>query len=180
MNDEALTKNGLPVSNMELIEKLVFGEIEGKNKAIHAYDDMTWKIRTGFLTLLFGGWGVLLKAIVEADAVPPSPTKYAALVSGMLVLSFGFAAGAWFIDRSYVRRKFRVILALDHLETEIKESHGDIRKISVRLLHVAGDNAEMPYKGSGYREALRTELLIYLIPLVALVLGIALVVPWWR
>jgi hypothetical protein len=40
----------------DLLGSLVLDEIEGKNKAIHAYDGMVWKIRSGFLTLLFAGW----------------------------------------------------------------------------------------------------------------------------
>jgi hypothetical protein len=42
------------VMNDPLIEKIVLGEIEGKNRAIHAYGDIVWKIRTGLLTLLDG------------------------------------------------------------------------------------------------------------------------------
>lgn len=47
----------------KLIRQIVFDEIKGKNSAIHAYDKMIWTIRTGFLTLLFAGWGLLLSAV---------------------------------------------------------------------------------------------------------------------
>lgn len=53
---------------LSLLEKLVLDEISGKNKAIHAYDRMMWTVRTGFLTLFFSGWGILLKAMVEKVA----------------------------------------------------------------------------------------------------------------
>ena len=53
--------------SQDLPEKLVLAEIEGKNRAIHAYDAIAWKIRGGFLTLLFGGWSVLLTAVVRTE-----------------------------------------------------------------------------------------------------------------
>lgn len=79
-----------------------------------------------------------------------------------------------------VDHKFRVIFALDRLETEIQKSSGDLTKISIRLLHVAGDNTDMNYDSSGYREVLWTDLLIYLVPLAAIALGTGLILPWWR
>jgi hypothetical protein len=38
------------------------GEVEEKNRAIHVYGGILLKIRSGFLTLLFGGWSILLGA----------------------------------------------------------------------------------------------------------------------
>ena len=45
-----------------------------------------------------------------------------------------------------------------------------------KLLKVAGDNAEMPFESSGYREAAKAELSVYLVPLLILVAVINLVV----
>jgi hypothetical protein len=91
--------------NDTLLERLVLGEIEGKNRAIHSYDDIVWKIRSGFLTLIFGGWAILLRGILEAKSSHLG--DYRSFVFGLLLLSLGFAFGAWYIDRSYLRRKFR-------------------------------------------------------------------------
>ncbi|MDP2619116.1 MAG: hypothetical protein Q8P46_02895 [Hyphomicrobiales bacterium] len=158
----------------DLLERIVLGEIEGKNRAIHAYDGIVWKIRTGFLTLLFGGWAILLKGIVESTERWPG--AYQSLAWGLFLFSLGFAFGARYVDRSYVRRKFRVILALDRLTDEIRACGGDYLKISPELLKVAGDSADMPYGSKGYREAVKAELSVYLIPLVILVVVIMLVV----
>ena len=81
-----------------LSEKVVLGEIDGKNRAIHTYDDIVWKIRSGFLTLTLGGWAIILKGIV--DAQPASMGKYRGLVLGLLLFSAAFAFGAWYIDRA--------------------------------------------------------------------------------
>ncbi len=156
--------------NDDLFEKVILGEIEGKNRAIHAYDGMVWKIRTGFLTLLFGGWAILLKGIVAE-----SSGGYGKIVPGLFLFSLGFAFGAWYVDRNYVRRKFRVILALDRLTEEIRSCRGDYLKIAPELLRVAGDNADMSYDSKGYREAIKAELSVYLVPLVILVGALGLV-----
>jgi hypothetical protein len=157
-----------------LFEKIVLGEIEGKNRAIHAYDEIVWKIRSGFLTLLFGGWSILLTGIVQTKDKPPA--DYQPLAFGLFLFSLGFAFGARYIDRSYIRRKFRVIHALDRLMDEIGSCGDDYRKLSPELLRVAGDNPAMPYKGAGYREASRAELSVYLAPLAILVVAIVIVV----
>ena len=157
-----------------LLEQIVLGEIEGKNRAIHAYDGIVWKIRSGFLTLLFGGWSTLLTGIVQTK--DRSPAEYQHLAWGLFLFSVGFAFGARYVDRSYIRRKFRVIHMLDRLTDEIASCGGDYRRLSPELLKVAGDNPAVPYDGAGYREASRAELSVYLVPLVILVVVIALVV----
>lgn len=93
-----------------VLERLILGEIEGKNGAIHAYDGMVWRIRSGFLTLLFGGWAIVLKGIVES--ADKQPGEYQPLAWGLFLFSLGFALGARYVDRNCVRRKFRVIAAL--------------------------------------------------------------------
>jgi mannose-6-phosphate isomerase-like protein (cupin superfamily) len=93
-------------------------------------------------------------------------------------VSLGFAFGARYVDRSYIRRKFRAVLALDRLIDEIRSCGGDYRKLPPQLMGVAGDNAEMPFDRAGYREASRAELSVYLVPLAILVVVIVLVVRW--
>jgi hypothetical protein len=147
--------------------------MEGKNRAIHAYDDIVWKIRSGFLTLLMGGWAITLKGITESNVV--TTANHAPLVFALLLFSFGFAFGAWFIDRNYIRRKFRVILALDAIIDELADNGGEVATLSPQLLKVSGDDALMPFDCPGYRQARRAELAVYLAPLVFLVAGVVLV-----
>jgi hypothetical protein len=145
----------------------------GKNRAIHAYDGMVWKIRTGFLTLLFGGWAILLKGLVKS---PNGPSYHKPLALGLFLFSAGFAFAAWSVDRAYIRRKFRVIDALGRLIDAIRTCGGDYLQIPPELLKVAGDCAQMPFDSAGCREATRAELSVYLIPLAILVAAIVLVI----
>lgn len=158
-----------------LLQKIVLGEIEGKNRAIHAYDDIVWKIRTGFLTLILGGWAIVLKGIVDAQS--PHIEQYRSLVCALLLFSLGFAFGAWYIDRSYLRGKFRVILALNALIDELATSGKDLNTLSSKLLNVVGDDAQRPFDCPGYREAKWTELAVYLVPLIIIfIAGVFLIV----
>jgi hypothetical protein len=158
-----------------LLEKLVLGEVEGKNQAIHLYDDIVWKIRSGFLTLLLGGWAILLKGMVETSQRSVDIHRYRGLVGGLLLFSVAFAFGAWYIDRAYLRRKFRVILALNHLIDDLVASSGDVTSMSTSHLKVVGDNPAIPFDSSGYRQARSTELAVYLAPLVLVIVGVSLV-----
>lgn len=53
--------------------KLINNELTGKNAAIHAYDKMIWKVRAGFLTLVFGAWRLAVKATMAVS--PGIPQK---------------------------------------------------------------------------------------------------------
>jgi hypothetical protein len=89
----------------------------------------------------------------------------------MIFVSAGLTLGGWFIDRNYLRHKFRVILALDHLMDEIGAVAEDYRSVSIRLLKVAGDNADLPYACSGYRDAIRTGTYVFFAPLLTVVVA---------
>jgi hypothetical protein len=146
------------MADRNLFEEIVLGEISGKHAAIHAYDGIIWKIRSGFLVLVFVGWSMLLKGISEhnlqAERIPD-------ITIGLFLVTMGLAVGGWFIDRNYVRRKFRVILAVNELLDTIKASQDNINSIPVSLLQVAGDDAERPFDSSGYKEAVKVNMAIY-------------------
>lgn len=155
-----------------LLEKMVLAEIEGKNRAIHTYDSIVWKIRTGFLTLIFAGWAILLRGIVEGKA--ESSNLILKLLWGMALFSCGLAYAAWIMDCNYTRRKFRLILAFDRLMDQVRICHSDLLKIPAGLLKVAGDKGELPYDCRGYRDAMMAARLVYTIPLVIVVIVILL------
>ena len=148
-----------------LLEKVILGEVSGKNAAINAYDKIIWTIRSGFLTLVFVGWSVLLKSIAENNI---DLGKVFVLSAGMLCVSLGLAIGGWFVDLNYLRRKFRVIVALNELMDAVKTSDGNASAIPSDLLKVAGDDANRSYDTSGYKEALMTSVVVYFAPLPTL------------
>lgn len=156
-----------------MLEKLILAEIQSKKLAIHAYDGIVWKIRSGFLTLVFGGWAILLHGLVGETKLDAG--VFQPLVWALYLFSLGFTLGAWYVDRSYVRRKFRVIVAVGDLIDSIHSCAEDYRRIPVRLLKIAGDSSDMPYRCQGYGEAIRTELSIYWVPPVIILAALVLV-----
>lgn len=160
----------------DLISKIVLGEITGKNQAIHAYDKMIWTIRTGFLTLFFAGWGILLKSIV--DSASRSHSNMHPVLIAMLLVSIALSLGGLIIDQNYVRRKFRVIYALDSLLSIILRKGIQIVNTPneiVNYIQVSGDKDDTDYKkASGYNPAWKVGLAIYMIPVIIAVISVAL------
>lgn len=160
----------------ELITKIVLGEITGKNQAIHAYDKMIWTVRTGFLTLFFAGWGILLKSIVEYSA--GIPANLHRVLMSMLLVSIALSVGGAVIDQNYVRRKFRVIYALDSLLSTLLKN-GDQMIYSYdqlgNYIQVSGDKDNADYlKVSGYGPAWKAGFKVYLVPVILAAFGVLL------
>lgn len=97
--------NEVDMQSQSLVEKIILEEVSGKNKAIHAYDGIIWKVRSGYLTVLFAGWAILLKSIIESKI--HSPQEFRSFVAAMFCFSAGLAVGGWFVDRTYIRRKHK-------------------------------------------------------------------------
>lgn len=92
------------------IDSLIKDELDGKSKAISRYDDILWKIRTGYGVFLYGAVGFVAglvnKKIVQLDI---------ATAVSIGVLIFGFSAFAAFLDYSFVKSKLRVVEYRDRL-----------------------------------------------------------------
>ena len=161
-----------------LTDQLISSEISGKNAAIHAYDSIIWKIRSGFLTLLFAGWGIILSGLVEKSATV-NLEKAKPFVLMMLVVSIGLAVGGATIDINYVRRKFRVIHDLNKLlgmSLQLEEGQTDVQRADLRsAIRVSGDSGDDSYKIAGYRSAVSVLLPVYLLPIVFLSAGLWLI-----
>lgn len=158
-----------------LAEWIVRNEIEGKNLAIHAYDGILWKIRTGYLTLHFSSWAVIVTA-VEKD---PSRKALWPSAVALLAISLGLAVAGHAIDRNYVKRKFRVIRSVDLLsvsafEGAAAEKGGGAARIDPEDLKVAGDSGSQEFEGRGYEEAIGVTHQLYSIPWIFTAGGVVL------
>lgn len=97
---------------MSLQKEIILGEINGKHAAIHAYDKIIWTIRTGYLTLFYSGWAIVLNAIVDKGG---DFDEFTDVIIVMLAITFSLTAGAYIVDNNYLKRKFRVIYALNEI-----------------------------------------------------------------
>ena len=167
------------MTDRSLLEQIILDEIAGKNKAIHSYDRILWTVRSGFLTLFFAGWGLMLNAILRGGLAQPSK-----LIVPMLFVSLGLSCGGFIIDLNYVRRKFRVIAALNQLlslvlhqpnaEPNLASADG-LRKSLPEVMKVSGDTGDTSYRTGGYSNALRVTIVLYFLPLLLLTLGLYIV-----
>lgn len=163
---------------MSLQKDIILGEIQGKNAAIHAYDKILWMIRSGYLTLFYGGWAIVLKALVEKGG-DFGPQKDTMLL--MFVITFSLAVGAYWVDKNYVRRKFRVICSLNKMyqcafDIRNEESIDDeVMQELHEYIKVAGDADDHRYKTDGYSQAVVAENLIYVVSVVSLLAALLLI-----
>jgi len=137
---------------------------------------MIWTVRSGFLTLFFGGWGLLLKSLLEV--VPLGPQHYS-IVGALLLISIALAFAGAHIDRNYVRRKFRVIASLNTLLHELAvptQSDGTADANLLDQLRVRGDTDDSSYEIPGYTRERSVGLIIYMVPLSSLAAGLVLMV----
>jgi hypothetical protein len=159
---------------LSLRKEIVLGEITGKNNAIHAYDKTLWTIRSGYLTLMFGGWAIVIKGAMDQGG---DLKKVRHLLIIMFVVSVGFAIGAFILDQNYERRKFRVIASLNRLLSQaldledVDNIKAEARKALHENVQVAGDADNETYRISGYRQAATAGITLYVASVIAVLVA---------
>jgi len=153
------------MNSQSLSEKIILNEISGKNAAIHAYDKIIWQIRTGFLTLVFGGWAFILKGAIESNKSLNDIYEFGGL---MVILSIVLSVAGFVVDWNYVKRKFRVIKSLTILQEILVKNQGDLKDISEKdqkklsqLVGVIGDSGNKEYGGKGYSQEVFSSSIVY-------------------
>jgi hypothetical protein len=125
-------------AEMELsLENLIGSALESKLGAISGYDAIIWKIRAGYVAILYGALTLLLGvggasglAVITGDLVH---------AMSILILILGLSVTAFIVDFSYVRKKLKVIVARDEL-IDVALKSDALAEESVRmLLHIAGE-----------------------------------------
>lgn len=153
-----------------LLNQIILNEIGGKNMAVHAYDGIIWKVRTGFLTLIFAGWGIILTGLAQKNVELPEAEPFILI---MLIVSSGLSIPGSVIDINYIRRKFRVIRDLNKLlriAPKLAAEDADSYLQDLELcMRVSGDSGDDSYKQvTGYYGAFIAGLVVYFFPLIVL------------
>jgi hypothetical protein len=94
------------------VDSLIKDELDGKGNAIARYDDVLWKIRSGYAVFLYGAVGLVAGLVNKGVAQLDTTTAVS-----ISVLIFGFSAFAAFLDYSFMRSKLRVVDYRDRLTT---------------------------------------------------------------
>jgi hypothetical protein len=158
-------------------ENLIWSALEDKLNAIGGYDAIIWKIRTGYVAVLYGAL-TLLVGTGGASGIAVITSDFLHSVS-IFLLIVGFGVTAFIIDFSYVRKKLRVIVARDALiDIALQSDAEDEEELDI-LLHVAGETFVKLLPGEAQRDyrAKRNWNLIWILgPLYATTPTIAVII----
>jgi hypothetical protein len=153
------------------VTRLALAEVEGKNRAVHAYDQMIWTVRSGFVTLFFGAWALLFQQLLGVRTL----TWLQAGVFGALsMFSCLLAFAAHSIERNYIRRKFRVISSLNELMRQLEQDTPTVALLAPNL-RIAGDDDTGDPDTPGFRSERQVGRYIYGVSLLAMGAGLLLV-----
>jgi hypothetical protein len=138
-------------------------------------------VRSGFLTLLFAGLGIILTGLIQKGGEFDKSKPYIFI---MLLVSTGISIPGCIIDINYVRRKFRVIRDLDNLFSKACLLQTDVSESSVneimQFIRVSGDSGDQSYNEvKGYPRAYKIGLLIYFVPILLLWVGWLILLSWY-
>lgn len=122
---------------MAVQHQLIMSALEAKLHAISGYDAILWKIRTGYLVVLYGGLTLLLGTPEMSGSADVGVASGRMLP--ILLLVFGFSVSAFLVDFSYQRKKLRVVVAHDRLvDLAFLENYKD-EALLMKLLHITGE-----------------------------------------
>ena len=100
----------MPEDSKLSLDILVQGELAGKSSAIFGYDEILWKIRAGYASVLYGSVAVL-SALIEKEILNFGHNVI--LSATILIVGFSlFGAG---MDYSFMSSKLRVVEHRDRL-----------------------------------------------------------------
>jgi len=164
------------INDTEFIKNFVLTQINGKKEALHAYDKMMWVVRSGYLTLVFAGWGLIIQEAAGNKIPLIDIFPYFIALS---LLSLVLAYAGFNIDIAYAQRKFRVIFSLNQLIEIITTSrfeNADTKLLNslAEMLQISGERKNDNHlKVEGYKNELKLVRLIYLTPSI-LIAGIVI------
>lgn len=120
-----------------LVGELITAELDGKLRAIAGYDEILWKIRAGYVGILYGSLAIILGTggIQDLETIISEPTRIVML----LLLISGFSLSTYFVDRAYFAKKLKVIAIRDLLtKLTINNAIETTSELS-KLLSISGE-----------------------------------------
>ncbi|HYY95796.1 MAG TPA: hypothetical protein VE713_14935 [Pyrinomonadaceae bacterium] len=128
------------------LEELIRSQLQGKVRALERYDAILWKIRSGYVVVLYGALTILGgKDYRLAEGLG---------VNTLLVLIAVVSISAFFVDLGFLLSKLRVVEARNSLSDMAFElARGDLKADDLhekkveelrRLLHLSGEAPILP------------------------------------
>jgi hypothetical protein len=120
---------------------MVTAEIEAKLKAILGYDEILWKIRAGYVGILYGSFALILgtNGIGQFSEFIADARR----IRFLLLLVVGFSVSAAIVDITYLYKKVKVIVSRDYIHYALLKDREALRKHLLVLMTISG---EVPLK----------------------------------
>jgi|ERR1043165_751606 hypothetical protein len=153
------------------LDELIRSQLQGKTKALERYDAILWKIRSGYVVVLYSALTILSGKDSLLKGVASDPMILYILMSA----AFGISISALLIDISFLLAKLRVVEARDRLSDlalnlAMGKDRSHVAKEIGSLLHLSGESTKRP-KWSLILNATWSILLLYIIiPLVVMII----------
>jgi hypothetical protein len=161
--DTTSARAKIPEEHQELIRT----SLESKLNAITRYEDISWKIRSGYVVILYGALTLLVgKELTQLASFAANTTT----AVSVCFLILGLSLSSFAVDLGYLMKKLRVVVLRDILVEVFYDPDCHLRAKLPFLLHVA---AERPLKThfrgahTTYLKKLRWNLLWILLPIYA-------------
>jgi hypothetical protein len=123
-------------------DHLITSSLASKIEAINKYEEIMWKVRSGYLAILYAGLTFLVGNTGLENLEKVAEDTTASLTISFLIL--GFSLSVFSVDFAYLRKKMRVIVIRDRLvEAAYNPKCNFSRDQMYMLLQVA---AERPLK----------------------------------
>lgn len=149
------------------VAELIRSEVAAKKLALGRYDEILWKIRSGYAVVLYGALSIFL----GRDDGPQRASKF---LSPELVAAIAlFSLLAFLMDINYRRRQLRVVdaaNALANLALNIATGEAIEREELRGLLQIAGESGRRIEPRTMWRARLAIMGFYSLTPLVAALL----------
>jgi hypothetical protein len=162
-------------------KELIESALALKEKLMAQYDEIIWKIRSGYIVILYGA----LTLLVGKNGIP----DFAAIIRSehsfsLYSLIVGLSLSVFLIDFGYVRKRMKIVAVRDRLVEivlneaygkEVTAEHSDIEK----LLKMAGETLvkDLPKKvQQEYRERRDWNLIWILLPIYSTTPVLAIII----
>lgn len=124
--------------------ELIMAELDGKLKAIAGYDEILWKIRAGYVGILYGSLAITIgtSGIPDLQTLIDKPS----LILTLFLLVAGFSISSYIVDRTYLAKKVRVIAARNLLMKLTLNQEVETTSYLFSLLAISGElrESELP------------------------------------
>jgi hypothetical protein len=116
-------------------DELVRSTLGDKVRAIAECEDIIWKIRSGYVVILYGGLTLFFgKEGINMDPIRGNPDR----LFPLLILVCGLSFSVFLIDFGYVRKKLKITVVRDKLVEHVLDKSYD-RELK-HFLRIAGES----------------------------------------